>query len=124
MNPYLHWALRIIPAVILLQTLFFKFTGAPESVWIFTQLGVEPWGRYATGTLELAAAVLILYPKMTPFGALLAIGLMAGAILSHLTTIGIAVQNDGGLLFMLATVTLVLSAMLLWFERSKLPTFS
>lgn len=124
MNPYLRWALRIIPAAILLQTLFFKFTGAPESVWIFTQLGVEPWGRYATGTLELAAAVLILYPKMTPFGALLAIGLMAGAILSHLTTIGIAVQNDGGLLFMLATVTLVLSAMLLWFERSKLPTFS
>jgi uncharacterized membrane protein YphA (DoxX/SURF4 family) len=114
MNSYLLWALRIIPAVILLQTLFFKFTGAPESVWIFTQLGVEPWGRYLSGALELLAAVLILWPRTTPFGAVLACGLMVGAILSHFTKLGIVVQNDGGLLFGLAIVTLACSAVLAW----------
>jgi len=114
MNSYLLWALRVIPAVILLQTLFFKFTGAPESVWIFTQLGVEPWGRYLSGAMELLAAVLILWPRTTPFGAVLACGLMVGAILSHFTKLGIVVQNDGGLLFGLAIVTLACSAVLAW----------
>ena len=114
MNSYLLWALRVIPAVILLQTLFFKFTGAPESVWIFTQLGVEPWGRYLSGAMELLAAVLILWPRTTPFGAVLACGLMVGAILSHFTKLGIVVQNDGGLLFGLAIVTLACSAVFAW----------
>ncbi len=120
MNTPLLWTLRIIPAVILLQTLFFKFTGAPESVWIFTQLGVEPWGRYLSGALELLAAVLILYPKTTPFGALLAVGLMVGAIGAHFTTLGIVVQDDNGLLFGLALVVFVLSAILVWTQKDRI----
>ena len=76
------WILRLMAAIILLQTLFFKFTAAEESVYIFTQIGMEPVGRIGIGIMELIAALLILYPKTTPYGALLAIGLMAGAIFS------------------------------------------
>jgi uncharacterized membrane protein YphA (DoxX/SURF4 family) len=121
-NPYLLWGLRIVPAIILLQTLFFKFTGASESVWIFTQLGVEPWGRYLTGSLELIAVVLILTPKTTPFGAVLAVGLMTGAILSHITKLGFVVQNDGGLLFALALITFACASALVWISRATLAT--
>jgi uncharacterized membrane protein YphA (DoxX/SURF4 family) len=116
-----EWALRIIAAVILLQTLFFKFTGAPESVYIFTRVGAEPWGRIASGVVELIAAVLLLTPRFTWAGALLALGVMAGAILSHLTILGIEVQNDRGLLFVLALVVFAASVSLLYLERAKIP---
>jgi uncharacterized membrane protein YphA (DoxX/SURF4 family) len=65
------WALRIVAALILLQTLFFKFSGAEESVYIFSTLGMEPWGRIGSGVLELIASVLILYPRTTFIGAAL-----------------------------------------------------
>jgi uncharacterized membrane protein YphA (DoxX/SURF4 family) len=116
-----EWGLRIIAAVILLQTLFFKFTGAPESVYIFTRVGAEPWGRIASGVVELIAAVLLLTPRFTWAGALLALGVMAGAILSHLTLLGIEVQNDRGLLFVLALVVFAASVSLLYLERAKIP---
>lgn len=116
-----EWALRVVAAVILLQTLFFKFTGAPESVYIFTKVGAEPWGRIGSGMVELVAAVLLLTPRFTWAGALLALGVMAGAILSHLTVLGIEVQNDGGLLFILALVVFAASLTLLYLERAKLP---
>lgn len=103
----LSWVCRIVAAVILLQTLYFKFTGAPESVYIFTKVGLEPWGRYASGVAELFAAVLLLLPRTTSIGALLAAGVMVGAIGSHLTKLGIVVQGDGGLLFALAVTVLV-----------------
>src|SRR6201995_616257 len=74
------WLCRITAAVILLQTLFFKFTGAEESVYIFSKLGVEPYGRYASGIVELIAAVLLLFRCHAWLGALLATGVMAGAI--------------------------------------------
>lgn len=74
------WILRILAALIMLQTLFFKFSGAEESIYIFSKLGMEPWGRIGTGVLELIASVLILFPKTTAWGALIAIGLMGGAI--------------------------------------------
>ena len=93
------WICRIAAAVILLQTLYFKFTGAPESVYIFTKVGFEPWGRYASGVAELFAAILLLFPRSAWAGALLAAGVMVGAIGSHLTKLGIVVQDDGGLLF-------------------------
>src|SRR5882724_10794817 len=105
----LSWVLRITAAIILLQTLFFKFTAAPESVYIFTKVGAEPWGRIGSGVVELIAAILILTPRFTWLGSLLAIGVMAGAILSHLTVLGIEVQGDRGLLFGLA-VTVFLAA--------------
>src|SRR6201987_3330480 len=96
------WICRIAAAVILLQTLFFKFTGAPESVYIFTKVGLEPWGRIGSGIIELIAAILLLVPRFTWLGAIIAIGVIGGAIMSHLTVLGIVVMDDGGLLFILA----------------------
>ena len=116
----LSWVLRITAAVILLQTLFFKFTAAPESIYIFTKVGAEPWGRIGSGIVELIAASLILTPRFTWLGSLLAIGVMAGAILSHLTVLGIEVQDDKGLLFALALIVFVCSAANLFLHRSKI----
>jgi putative oxidoreductase len=104
---YISLALRIIAAVILLQTLYFKFTAQPESVELFTKLGVEPWGRIGTGIIELVASILLLLPSTILIGALLGMGLMSGAILSHLAVIGIESKGDGGQLFMLAIIVLV-----------------
>ena len=114
------WVLRLLAAIILLQTLFFKFTAAEESVYIFTQIGMEPWGRIGIGIMELIAALLILYPKTTPIGALLAIGLMAGAIFFHLTKLGVVVKNDGGQLFVYALIVLVSSGVLVLIYRQQL----
>jgi uncharacterized membrane protein YphA (DoxX/SURF4 family) len=113
------WALRLLAAIILLQTLFFKFTAAEESVYIFTQIGMEPWGRIGIGIMELIAALLILYPKTTALGAIMAIGLMAGAIFFHLTKLGIVVKNDGGQLFVYAVLVLLASAALLVIYRQS-----
>src|ERR1700740_2053097 len=115
------WILRIVAAVILLQTLFFKFTAAPESVYIFTKVGAEPWGRIGSGVVELIAAVLILTPRFTWLGSVLALGVMAGAILSHLTILGIEVQGDKGLLFAFAVIVFVTSAVNLALHRTAIP---
>src|SRR6266852_1944548 len=117
----LSWVLRITAAIILLQTLFFKFTAAPESVYIFTKVGAEPWGRIGSGVIELIAAILILTPRFTWLGSLLAMGVMAGAVLSHLTVLGIEVQGDKGLLFALALIVFVCSAVNLLLHRSEIP---
>ena len=113
------WTLKIIAAVIMLQTLFFKFTAAEESVYIFSQLGMEPWGRIGTGILELGASVLILHPRTTPLGALLAAGLMSGAIWFHISRLGIVVRNDGGQLFIYAVLVFISSVMLLLIYRKE-----
>ncbi len=117
----LSWLLRIAAATILLQTLFFKFTAAPESVYIFTKVGAEPWGRIGSGVIELVAAILILTPRFTWLGSLLAMGVMAGAVLSHLTVLGIEVQGDKGLLFALALIVFVSSTINLLLHRSEIP---
>ena len=115
------WLARIATAVILVQTLFFKFTGAPESVYIFTTVGQEPWGRYGSGIVELVASVLLFAPGTVAVGAVLALGTMGGAIFFHLTKLGIVVHDDGGLLFALAVVVFVCAAFLLWLHRRTLP---
>jgi uncharacterized membrane protein YphA (DoxX/SURF4 family) len=117
----LSWILRIAVAAILLQTLFFKFTGAAESRFIFETLGLEPWGRIGSGTVELIAAVLLLIPATRVLGALLALVVIAGAIFSHLTKLGIVVQGDGGLLFGLAIAVFLCSAALIVLHRDELP---
>jgi len=117
----ISWVLRIVAAIILLQTLFFKFTAAPESVYIFTKVGAEPWGRIGSGVIELIAAILLLTPRYTWLGSLLAIGVMAGAILSHLTLLGIEVQGDKGLLFGLAVTVFVAAAINLFLHRAEIP---
>ena len=129
------WACRVVAAIILLQTLFFKFTAAPESVYIFTKLGtfihgyvsfapistVEVWGRIGSGIMELIAAVLLLTPRFVWTGAILAMAATGGAIASHLTFLGIEVQGDKGLLFLLAIVVFVASAVVLYLHREQIP---
>jgi hypothetical protein len=120
---YVSWALRSIAAVILLQTLFFKFTGAKESVYIFSTLGLEPWGRIGTGVVELIAAILLLTPATVAYGAVLSLGVISGAIASHLTKLGVALPavDDHGELFTLAVIVFVCSLILLAMHRQELP---
>lgn len=113
------WIVRIVAAVILLQTLYFKFTAHPESVALFTKLGVEPWGRIGTGVIELLAGILLVLPPTVFFGAMLGIGLMAGAILSHLSVLGIESSGDDGQLFILAIVVLLCSSITAWTHREQ-----
>ena len=117
------WTLRGIAAVILLQTLFFKFTGAKESVYIFTTLGMEPWGRIGSGVAELIASILLLLPQTVVFGAILSLGVISGAIFFHLTKLGIALPlvDDHGELFALAVIVFVCSAVVLIMHRDELP---
>jgi uncharacterized membrane protein YphA (DoxX/SURF4 family) len=118
-----YWVARIVAAFILLQTLYFKFTGASESVEIFTKVGMEPWGRYGVGVLELIAGVLILINPVAWVGAGLALGLMGGAIMMHLTILGIEVQGDGGQLFIYALVVTACSVFILGTNKEKLISF-
>ncbi len=119
MKKTIYWSIRLIPAIILLQTLFYKFTAAPESVYIFTQIGLEPYGRIGIGILELIAAIFILMPKTTIYGAFLSLGLMVGALFFHATKLGIVVLNDGGTLFILALLVALFSLLILWVEKAN-----
>ena len=113
--------LRIAITVILVQTLRFKFTAHPDSVYIFQTVGLEPYGRIGIGILELIAGMLILIPKTVWAGALLTSGLMSGAILMHLTKLGIEVNEDGGVLFITAVITLILAVIVLFYHRKEIP---
>jgi uncharacterized membrane protein YphA (DoxX/SURF4 family) len=113
------WVLRLLAALIMLQTLYFKFTGHEQSVKLFTELGMEPWGRIGTGVIELIASLLILYPRTTGYGAALGLGMMSGAIFFHLTKLGIKFDGDY-VLFLYAVIAWVCCALLLWFFRSQL----
>jgi len=131
------WICRVVAAIILLQTLFFKFTAAPESVYIFTKLGafihtyvpfasistLEVSGRIGSGIMELIAALLLLTPRFVWAGAILAMAATGGAIVSHLTFLGIEVQGDKGLLFFLAIAVIVTSAIALFLHRMQVPVF-
>jgi uncharacterized membrane protein YphA (DoxX/SURF4 family) len=113
------WVLRLLAAIIMLQTLFFKFSASEESVYIFSTLGMEPWGRIGTGVMELIASVLILFPRTTIYGAGLGMGLMSGAVFFHLTKLGYEVKNDGGQLFIYALLVLFSCAGLLIIYRNN-----
>ncbi|MCE9500753.1 MAG: DoxX family protein [Leptospira sp.] len=112
---------RSIAAIVMLQTLYFKFSGAEESVFIFTTLKMEPWGRYGSAFGELISSILILIPRTIAIGAIAAIGIISGAILSHLTILGINVMNDAGMLFSLAMIVLIASAIALYLHRRDIP---
>ena len=113
------WILRLVPSIILLQTLYFKFTAQPESVQLFTRIGMEPYGRIGTGVLELIAAVLILIPRYTGYGAILGLVMMTGALYFHLTKIGIFFGGDA-LLFIYAVITFVCCALLIFIYKATL----
>jgi putative oxidoreductase len=120
MTNFIYWVSRILAAIILLQTLYFKFSGSEESVYIFTKVGMEPWGRIGVGVLELIAAVLLLFNSTVWVGSVLSAGLMAGAIMMHLTMLGIVVKDDGGYLFALAAIVLVCNLFSLYINREKI----
>jgi len=115
--------LRAFAALVMLQTLFFKFSASEESVYIFSTLGMEPWGRIGSGIAELIASVLLLVPGTITIGALMATGIMAGALAAHLTKLGIVVMNDGGYLFILCLLVLLSSVTLLFMHRAQLKFF-
>jgi uncharacterized membrane protein YphA (DoxX/SURF4 family) len=114
------WVLRLVVAIILLQTLYFKFSGAPESIYIFETLGIEPYGRIGSGIVELIVSILILIPRATLLGAVIGLGTMTGAILLHLTKLGVEVNNDGGALFTMAVVVFVSCAILIYVNKDKI----
>lgn len=113
--------LRVAVAIILIQTLRFKFTAHPDSVYIFETVGLEPFGRIGIGILELIAGILILIPKTVWAGAILTIGLIGGAIMMHLTQLGIEIKGDGGVLFYTAIITFSLSLIILYNHRKEIP---
>lgn len=120
----ISWVCRIIVAVILFQTLFFKFTGAEESKYIFTTLmgpSLEAYGRIGSGVVELFAVVMLLTPSKAWLGAVVSLGTISGAIMGHLTMLGIVVKDDGGLLFGLAVLVFILSLIILLIHRRELP---
>jgi uncharacterized membrane protein YphA (DoxX/SURF4 family) len=120
-KPIFIWIVKLIAVIILVQTLFFKFTGADESIYIFTKLGIEPFGRIGSGIVELLASILILIPRTTLLGAIMGFGTMLGAIFSHLFVLGIVVKNDGGELFILAIITLLCCVILIFRNKNKIP---
>ena len=117
--PIVLWILRVVAALIMLQTLYFKFTGHEESVRLFTELGMEPWGRIGTGAFELIASILILYPRTTGYGASLGLGLMAGAIFFHITKLGLDFGGDY-VLFSYAVISFVCCFILALYYRQQL----
>ena len=121
MKKYVPLIIRIVIAVILVQTLRYKFTAHPDSVYIFEKAGLGDAGRIGSGIAELIAAILILIPRTIWLGALLTLGIISGAIVTHLTKIGIEVNGDGGTLFFMAIIIFILSAITLWLHKKELP---
>lgn len=111
----LSWILQIIAAAIMLWTLRYKFTAHPVSVWIFTSLGMEPWGRIGTGIAELIAGICLLVPGLTIYGAILGVGLMTGAVISHILVLGVK-----GKLFIQAVITLLSCLGIVWIRKDEL----
>ncbi len=121
MKKYILLGLRIAIAIILVQTLRYKFTAHPDSVYIFTKVGLEPYGRIAIGFIELISGILLLIPKTVWLGAGLTVGVMAGAVFMHLTKLGISVNGDSGVLFYLALFTFLAGLLVLWIFRKDIP---
>ena len=115
------WIAQITAAVIMFQTLFFKFSGAEESIYIFTKVGMEPWGRYGSGIAELIASILLLTRTLAWAGACIGAGVMSGAIFFHLTVLGISVKEDGGYLFALALITFTACLTILYLRKHQIP---
>ncbi len=120
----LDWILALIASLLLLQTLYFKFSGSAESIYIFETVGIEPWGRYASGVAELVAGILLLIPRLRLYGALIAAGVISGALFFHLTSLGIVVMDDGGQLFIYALLVFLSSLGLIFIHRKEIPFIS
>lgn len=121
MSKHISLILKITIAVIMIQSLFFKFSGAQESIDLFTKLAGkrEAFFRIGIGILELITSIILFVPQKTWLGASLSLGIMSGAVLSHLTILGVAHHNDGGALFFCALLALVSSSILLYLHRKE-----
>jgi len=117
---FISWLFQILSAIILLQTLYFKFTGAPESVFIFETVGMEPWGRYGSGIVELFSGILLLTPGLSWLGALLGLVVISTALFFHITILGIEVMGDGGALFYLAATVFISCLAIIWIRRAEI----
>jgi len=117
---FIAWLFQILSAIILLQTLYFKFTGAPESVYIFETVGMEPWGRYGSGIVELISGILLLTPGLSWLGALLGLVVISTALFFHITILGIEVMGDGGALFYLAAPVFISCLAIIWIRRGEI----
>lgn len=117
---FISWLFQILSAIILLQTLYFKFTGAPESVYIFETVGMEPWGRYGSGVMELIAGILLLTPGLSWLGALLGLVVISVALFFHITLLGIEIMGDGGALFYLAATVFISCSAIIWIRRAEI----
>lgn len=115
------WIIKLTAVIILVQTLYFKFTAAEESVYIFTTLGAEPYGRIGSGIIELIASIFILIPRTTLLGAIIGLGTMSGALMSHFLILGIEVEGDDGTLFILGVITFICCAILVFQNKNKIP---
>jgi uncharacterized membrane protein YphA (DoxX/SURF4 family) len=120
LSTIVYWVARLVAAGVLLQTLFFKFTASPESVYIFSSVGMEPWGRIGAGVLELMAGILLIIPATAWLGGVLALGMMSGAIVLHLTLLGIEVMGDDGYLFFLALLVAGCSGFVVAYDKDKI----
>ena len=117
---FISWLFQILSAIILLQTLYFKFTGAPETIHIFESVGMEPWGRYASGVIELISGILLLIPGLSWLGALLGLTVISVALFFHITVLGIEVMGDGGALFYLAATVFISCLSIIWIRRGEI----
>lgn len=117
------WTCSLVAAAIMIETLFFKFTGAAESKYIFSKMGTEPWMRWVQGSWELLAAIGLLWPRLRWAGGILTTGAMAAALLSHVTWLGLAVQGDNGLLFGMAVTTFTCGVTVLLLHRHQIPNY-
>jgi len=119
----ISWIAQVVAALIMCETLFYKFTGAEESIYIFSTIGIEPWGRYMVGGLELIASILLIIPMSVWIGAMLTAFLMLGALFFHITKLGFIVRDDNGELFFLALIVFLCSLLVLYLRRSFVNIF-
>lgn len=119
----LSFVLRIAISLIYLQTLYFKFTGHPDSVYIFSKLGLEPYGRIGVGVIELIVSILLLINKTKLLSIIVSLSIITGAIASHLLVIGITIKEDDGGLFTLAIIIFTLNIVLIYLHKTDFSRF-
>jgi hypothetical protein len=106
------WTVQIAVAALFLFAGSLKLTGAPQMVATFDAIGLGQWFRYLTGAIEIGSALALLVPPLAPFGALLLVPTMVGAVATHLFIVGGTPVP--------AAVLLIASASIVWARRDQL----
>lgn len=119
-HPKLTLTAQGVAAMLLLMASIGKFSGDPGSVEVFVSLGMEPTGRYLIAAIELVAALLLMSP-LAALGSVIVVGVMCGAIIAHVTQLGLVVNDDGGMLVGMLAAVLLCSVYVLVSRRKELP---